>query len=157
MFWNFKQFKLKSKKAKTNSADPDQTAFEEAVWFGSSLFDILTSSLWIRALLTDILFKKGKRKVFEILDIYLTMYSYSYLYIREPHPVFMYLCHVSSMNVTHGYHGDNPDTNTDDCKNSLPWIRFLLTCRTSWFIISFGCLLLLFLSCLLSASYFRHF
>ena len=30
-------------KAQTNSADPDQTASEEAVWLGSSLFDILTS------------------------------------------------------------------------------------------------------------------
>ena len=30
-----------------NRADPDQTASEEAVWSGSSLFAILTSILWI--------------------------------------------------------------------------------------------------------------
>ena len=32
-----------AKKANANSADPDQTASEEAVWSGSSLFAILSS------------------------------------------------------------------------------------------------------------------
>ena len=33
--------------------DPDQTASEEAVWSGSSLFAFLTSILWITALKTN--------------------------------------------------------------------------------------------------------
>ena len=34
---------MPAKKTDTNCADPDQTAFEDAVWSGSSLFAILTS------------------------------------------------------------------------------------------------------------------
>ena len=37
-----------------NSADPDQTASEEAFWSGSSLFAILTNILLIAALITNI-------------------------------------------------------------------------------------------------------
>ena len=51
-----------------NSADPDQTASEEAVWSESSLFAILTSILWIPALKTNILFECGNRKVFKSLE-----------------------------------------------------------------------------------------
>ena len=65
MFKNF-EHQLPVKKAKSNSADPDQTA--SAVWSGSSLFDILTSSLWFPALKTNILFENRKRKEFEILE-----------------------------------------------------------------------------------------
>ena len=40
-----KKFKLLLlvKKVNADSADPDQTAYEEAVWSGSSLFAILSS------------------------------------------------------------------------------------------------------------------
>ena len=55
-------------KGLTNKADPDQTASEEAVWSGSSLFAILTSILWIPVQITNILFEKRKRKVLEILE-----------------------------------------------------------------------------------------
>ena len=55
-------------KAKTDSADPDQTASEEAVWSGSSLFAILTSFLRIPALKTNILFENNRRKVLVILE-----------------------------------------------------------------------------------------
>ena len=40
-----------------DSADPDQTASEEAVWWGSSLFAVITSILWIPALITNIIFQ----------------------------------------------------------------------------------------------------
>ena len=53
---------LPAKKARTNCADP-----EEAVWSESSLFAILTSSLWIPVMISIILFESRKRKVFEIL------------------------------------------------------------------------------------------
>ena len=52
-----------AKKVYTNSADPDQTASEEADWSGSSLFAILTSILWIPAMKTYILFENRKRRV----------------------------------------------------------------------------------------------
>ena len=56
--------------AKRNSADPDQTASEEAeaVWSGSLLFAILTGILWIPALKINILFENRMRKVLEILE-----------------------------------------------------------------------------------------
>ena len=60
--------KLPVKKAQTNSTDPNQTASEETVWSGSSLFGIQTSLLWLPALETNILFKNKNRKVFEILE-----------------------------------------------------------------------------------------
>ena len=56
------------KTANTNSADPDQTASEEAVWSGSSLFAILTPTLLIPALKTNILFENRKWKVFKTLE-----------------------------------------------------------------------------------------
>ena len=49
------------KKAKTNKEDPDQTASEETVWSGSSLFATLTSILWFLALITKILLENRKR------------------------------------------------------------------------------------------------
>ena len=52
----------------TNSADPDQTASEEALRLVSSLFAILTSILRNPALITNILFGNRMRKVFEILE-----------------------------------------------------------------------------------------
>ena len=52
----------------TNSADPNQTASEEAVWSGSSLFVFLTSILWIPALKFIDLFENRERKVFKILE-----------------------------------------------------------------------------------------
>ena len=51
-FWKLVVFQ----QTKTNSTDPDQTASEEAVWSGSSLFAILTSILWIQIPITNILF-----------------------------------------------------------------------------------------------------
>ena len=39
-----------------NSADPDQTASEEAVWSGSTLFAIPSSSWWYKCV------KKKKKK-----------------------------------------------------------------------------------------------
>ena len=48
---------LPVKKGLANSVDPDQTASNEAVWSGASLFAILTSILWIPALTTNILFQ----------------------------------------------------------------------------------------------------
>ena len=56
------------KKACTKSVDPVQTAYEEAVWSGSSLFAIQTSILELPALVTNILFANRKRKVFKILE-----------------------------------------------------------------------------------------
>ena len=56
------------KKALANSADADQTASEEAVWSGSSLFAILKSILWISALITNILLRKEDKNFFEILE-----------------------------------------------------------------------------------------
>ena len=53
-----------------NSADPEQTASEEEVWSGSSLFAILTSTLWILALITHTFFENRKWKMFEILEHY---------------------------------------------------------------------------------------
>ena len=67
-FWILVGYK---KNDKTNSADPDQTASSEAVWSGPSLFAILSSFLWIPALITNILIKNWKRnlcKLFEILE-----------------------------------------------------------------------------------------
>ena len=64
---------LACQKAKTNIADPDQTASEEAVWSGSSLFAIQTSILWLPALETIILFENRKRKLFRILEHLLYM------------------------------------------------------------------------------------
>ena len=55
------------KKVLTNRVIPDQTASEEAVWSGSSLLDILACIL-LFALITNILFKSRKRKVFKILE-----------------------------------------------------------------------------------------
>ena len=49
-------------------ADPDQTASEEAVWSGSSMFAILTSILWIPAPITHIFFENRQWIVFEILE-----------------------------------------------------------------------------------------
>ena len=46
MFLNFKHL-LPTKKAQTNSADPDQIASEEVVWSGSSLFAIGQGIIWI--------------------------------------------------------------------------------------------------------------
>ena len=48
------------KSSDKNRTDPDQTASEEAVWSGSSLFAILTSILWIAALITSIWEQNGK-------------------------------------------------------------------------------------------------
>ena len=59
-----------------NSADPDQTASEEAVWSWSYLFAILTSILWISALKTNILFEKRKRKVFDIFGHFTVTFKY---------------------------------------------------------------------------------
>ena len=59
---------MPAKIAKTNQADPDQTASEEAVWSTSSLFTILTSNMWIPALKTNILFEDEKGKMVEILE-----------------------------------------------------------------------------------------
>ena len=53
--------------------DPDQTASDEAVWSGSSMFAILTSILWVPSLKTNILFQNRKREVFEILEHLLYM------------------------------------------------------------------------------------
>ena len=49
-----------------NLADPD--ASEEAVWSGSSLIAVLTSILWVPALVIHILFEDRKGKLFEILE-----------------------------------------------------------------------------------------
>ena len=57
-----------TKKTKTNCVGPDQTDSDEAVRFGYSLFAILTSILWIPALITNILFENRMRKVYEILE-----------------------------------------------------------------------------------------
>ena len=59
---------LPAKKAYTIRADPDQTASEEAVWSGSSLFAILISFLRITALISCISFENRQRKVFKILE-----------------------------------------------------------------------------------------
>ena len=53
-------------KAQKNSADPDQTASSEAVWLGSVLLAIVAGIIWIPALITNILFKNRKGKVFKI-------------------------------------------------------------------------------------------
>ena len=50
------------KEAWTNSADPDQTASEEAPCI------ILPSILWIPALITNILVENRKKNVFETFD-----------------------------------------------------------------------------------------
>ena len=81
---------------KTNRADPDQTASEEAVWSGSSLFAILTSILWISALITNILFVKRKWKVFEILEHLLYMYLFCWLTL---HTKYMDLLHRRFVSV----------------------------------------------------------
>ena len=70
---------MPARKALADMADPDQTASEEAVWSGSSLFAILTSMLFIPALITNNLFENRKRKVLEILD-YL---PYSYIGLQQ--------------------------------------------------------------------------
>ena len=64
-FWTLK---LPTKKAEKKSADPDQTASEEAVWSRYSLSPILTSVLWIPDLKTNLLLENRKRKVLEILE-----------------------------------------------------------------------------------------
>ena len=53
----------------TNRADPDQTASEEAVWSGSSLFAILTSIFWIPVQVTHIVYedRKGSDEILEHL------------------------------------------------------------------------------------------
>ena len=66
-----------AKKAKTNRADPDKTASDEAVWSGSSLLAILTSILQIPALKTNILFGNKKRKIFEVLEHLQYWYFYT--------------------------------------------------------------------------------
>ena len=57
-----------TKKAKTNIANPDQTASEEAVWSGFAMFAILTSILRIPAMNSNNLFETRNRKVFKILE-----------------------------------------------------------------------------------------
>ena len=47
---------------------PRQKASVEAVWSGSSLFAILTSTLWISAPITNILVENRKRKPLKILE-----------------------------------------------------------------------------------------
>ena len=54
-------------KVETNSADPDQTASEEAVGSGSSLFAILTSILRIPVFI-NILFEYRTRKMSRIFE-----------------------------------------------------------------------------------------
>ena len=67
-----------------NSADQDQTASEEAVWSGSSLFAILTSILPNPALISNKLFLKRIRKVFKILEIlpYYHVFTIALILIR---------------------------------------------------------------------------
>ena len=52
----------RSPQEKKNSANPDQTASEEAHWSGSSLFAFLTNILWIPSLITNIRFENEKRE-----------------------------------------------------------------------------------------------
>ena len=59
---------MSAKKAETNRSNPDQTASEEAVWLVSSLFAILTSYLWIPAMINYVLFENRNKKVFESLE-----------------------------------------------------------------------------------------
>ena len=68
MFKNFDHLQLSAKKAVTNSADTDQNASEEVVLSGSSLLAILTSILWIQALLPNDFFENRNQKVFVILN-----------------------------------------------------------------------------------------
>ena len=71
------------KNAWTNRADPDQTASEEAVWSGSSLFAILTSNLWchhsiekiVRNFRTFTLVTTSLQSVFDIASSSLILYS----------------------------------------------------------------------------------
>ena len=68
MLLNFKH-KLLARKAKTNSAG-------EAVWSGSSQFAIWIDILWIQTLIIKILFKNRKKKLFEIFDHLLLLFTY---------------------------------------------------------------------------------
>ena len=64
---------MTNKKAKTNSADPDQTASIEAVWSGYSLFAILTSILQIPANQNFIWDKQKKKSVWNIRTFTVTL------------------------------------------------------------------------------------
>ena len=56
-------FVLPTKKAKTNSVDPDQAASEEAVWSGFSMFTLLKRILLIPTLISNILFENSNKSV----------------------------------------------------------------------------------------------
>ena len=59
---------MPTKKALTNRRDPDQTASEEAVLSGSSLFAILKNILQIQALIINILFANRRTIVFGVWE-----------------------------------------------------------------------------------------
>ena len=46
---------------------PDQTASEEAVWSGSSLFAILADILWFKAQITNILWEQKEKSVWNFV------------------------------------------------------------------------------------------
>ena len=72
----FKISKIKWLQKRSRQTVQIQTNSLEAVWSGPSMFAILTSILWISALITNILFENRKGKVFEILEYFLKNISW---------------------------------------------------------------------------------
>ena len=81
--WKCTSSKILNISAQTNSADPDQTASEEAVWSGSSLFAFLTNILWIPALITHIFFEKQKVKSVQNLRTFTV--SFTCVQVMQPY------------------------------------------------------------------------